>query len=60
MKLWMMNLVHQDNLDRELGKDVLFITYIQEEGENYAQNQHQYMIQFINHNWIFILNKTLQ
>ena len=52
MKLWMMHLIPQDNLNQGLGQNVLFITPIQVEGETYVQNQHQYMDQFINLNWI--------
>ena len=44
---------HWDHLDQELGPNVLDITHIQVEEVISVQNQHQYMDQLINLNWIF-------
>ena len=41
-------MVHQDNLDQELGQNLLGITHIQVEEVISVQNQLKYMYQFIN------------
>ena len=45
---------HQDHLDQDLGKTVLYITHIQVEEVVSVQNQHQYKDQFMN--MILIIN----
>ena len=46
--LWIIHMLHQDNLDQELGQNILNITHIQVEEVIFVQNQHQYMDQSIN------------
>ena len=43
----MMHMFNQDNLDQELGQNILVTTNIQVEEIISVQNQHQYMDQFI-------------
>ena len=49
----MINFIHQDILDQELGQNILTKTHIQVEGETSIQNQQLFMDQIINHNPIF-------
>ena len=51
--LWILNMVHQDNLDQELGKILLGITHIRVEELVFGPNQHQCTDHFIIQNWNF-------